>query len=588
MTGRLSSQSPARKQQTEAGRYFACKQTEAGKPPCVSVGDGRAGCRKCKGKSADAGEAAAEETGRKDTVMKRAVGLTVRGTNPVIPADYPNPDVIRVGDVYYMLCATLHFLPGAVILRSYDLIRWEIASYVFETFEGTEEARMTNERSNYGYGMWAGSLRYHGGRFFVSFAAKETCKTYFYSSENVEGPWEKQCIDFYFHHGSLFLDEDGRIYLIFGHKEIWIREMRPDLSGLKPKGFARKLLSDTEDAWLSYEGSHFYKINGKYYLFVVRWPKTGTKRRLQMCFISESLDGEFQGKVVLDDDMGFFNSGVSQGGLVEANDGRWYSVMMQDRLAAGRAPVLVPVEWEGDVPVFGKEGKVPLTAESANNRPFYEYEPLYTSDAFYPEKDGSFRLKKQWQWNHEPNPALWEMLPDGGLRITTGKLCTNITQAVNTLTQRMFFPKSSVEVTLDASDLNEGDVAGLCALQGCYGMIAVTMELKRHYLIVIERENTEKNRNTTIADYMPGIITEKLLLSSSRVRLRLDVDFEKGRDTAEFFFLEEESGKWRKAGQEHKLYFGLDHFSGCRCGLGIYSTKKPGGSAVFQEFTYES
>ena len=80
---------------------------------------------------------------------------------PVIKADFPDPDVIRVDDTYYMLCSTLHFLPGAVILRSYDLVNWEIASYVFDTFEGTEEARMTNEHNNYGCGMWAGSLRYH-------------------------------------------------------------------------------------------------------------------------------------------------------------------------------------------------------------------------------------------------------------------------------------------------------------------------------------------------------------------------------------------------------------------------------------------
>ena len=82
--------------------------------------------------------------------MKRKMYFKNKGTNPVIKADFPDPDIIRVGDVYYMISTTIHFLPGAVILRSYDLLHWEIASYVFDTFEGTEEARMTNERSNYG------------------------------------------------------------------------------------------------------------------------------------------------------------------------------------------------------------------------------------------------------------------------------------------------------------------------------------------------------------------------------------------------------------------------------------------------------
>lgn len=522
--------------------------------------------------------------------MKKTEGSTVKKKNPVIPADYPDPDIIRVGDVYYMLSTTLHFLPGAVILRSYDLINWEIASYVFDAFEGTEEARMVNERSNYGCGMWAGSLKFHKGRFYVSFAAKETCKTYFYSSDSIEGPWDVKCIDFYFHHGSLFFDEDDRVYLIFGHREIWIREMLPDLSGLKPGGFLRKLISETGDVWLGYEGSHFYKINSRYYLFTVYWPKSGTGRRLHMCFSSDTLDGEFTGNPVLDDDMGFFNNGVAQGGLVETNDGHWYSMLVQDRGAAGRLPVLVPVEWQGDRPVFGKEGKVPVIAETVENRPYYQYEPLYCSDNFdyIADAAGHCRLKKQWQWNHEPNSAFWKIMSGGGLRIVTGKLCTNVTQAVNTLTQRMFFPKSAAEVTVDATDLNEGDYAGICALQGCYSMLAITRELRRYYLVVIEREATEKNRNTTIPDYMPGIVTEKINLTTASVRLKMEADFEKGADMVNFFYREpREGGKWRKIGSGHKLYFGLDHFAGCRCGLAVYATKKTGGSAVFKDFEYQ-
>ena len=152
----------------------------------------------------------------------------------------------------------------------------------------------------------------------------------------------------------------------------------------------------------------------------------------------------------------------------------------------------------------------------------------------------------------------------------------------------MFFPKSLAEVTVDASDLNEGDYAGVCALQGCYSMLAITRELRRYYLVVIEREATEKNRNTTIPDYMPGIITEKISLSVPVVRLRMEANFEKGEDTVTFFYREpREGGKWRKIGSGHKLYFGLDHFAGCRCGLSVYATKKTGGSAIFKDFVYQ-
>lgn len=528
-------------------------------------------------------------TSRKYGFSMRREEIDLRKENPIIKADFPDADVIRVEDTYYMLCSTLHFLPGAVILRSYDLMNWEIMSYVFETFEGTEEARMTNEKSNYGDGMWAGSLRYHKGRFYVSFAAKETAKTYFYSAESPRGPWESKCIDFYFHQGSLFFDDDDKVYLVFGHKELWIREMLPDLSGLKPGGFARRVVNDEMDSWMACEGTHFYKINGKYYLFAVQWPKEGMARRQQICYMAESLDGEFRGKTVLNDNMNYRNDGIAQGGLVQTNDGNWWAVLMQDRGAAGRSPVLVPVKWKGDYPEFGVSGKVPEIVENASNRPYYEYEPLYTSDAFdyQPEEDGRYILKPQWQWNHEPNNDLWEIDQEGGLVLTTGKICSNVTQTYNTLTQRMFFPKSAVEVTVDASDLDEGDYAGLCALQGCYRMVAITRELRRYYLVVIMRMATDKNRNSKSADYMPGYVVEKINLTSSKVRLRMETEFE-DEDTVQFYYREpREGGKWRKIGPKINIYFGLDHFSGCRCGLSVFATKSVGGSAKFEDFRYE-
>lgn len=521
--------------------------------------------------------------------MKKNDNLVSIKGKPVIGADYPDPEVIRVDDAYYMLSTTMHFLPGAVILRSYDLINWEIATYVFDTFEGTEEARLDHERSNYGCGMWAGSMRWHKGRFYVSFAAKRSCKTYFYSSENIEGPWKKTCIDSYLHDGSLFFDDDDRVYLIYGNYEIRIQELRSDLTGFKENGFSRTLITETDDCLLGHEGSHFYKIKGKYYLFTIHWPRTGTCRRTQMCFCSDSLEGEFKGGTVLDDTMGFQNCGVAQGGIVEANDGSWYSIMLQDHGAVGRVPVLVPVRWENDFPVFGENGKIPAVVTTRSNRPYYQYEPLYTSDDFSyePDGDGKWNLKRQWQWNHEPNPALWSIAYGGGLCITTGKLSTNVTQAINTLTQRLMLPRTVVEVTVDARDLNEGDFAGLCALQGCYGMLAVTKELRRYYLVMIERNKGDKDISMGTSDYMPGTIKQKLNLTEPIVRMRLEASFSDKSDRAVFSYREpRDGGNWRKFGDEHALFFGLDHFVGCRCGLSVYSTKETGGTAVFRDFQY--
>ena len=521
--------------------------------------------------------------------MKKGEKTAVVKRKPLIGADYPDPEVIRVGDVYYMLSTTMHFLPGGQILRSYDLVNWEHAAYVFETFEGTQEARMTYERSGYGCGMWAGSMRYHDGRFYVCFGAKQSGRTYFYTARKVEGPWERTCIDSYLHDGSLFFDDDGRVYLVYGNSEIRIRELLPDLTGFKEDGFSRILVQETEDVILGHEGSHFYKIDGRYYLFTIHWPRTGTARRTQMCFAGDSLEGEFQGGPVLDDNMGFQNCGVAQGGIVQAKDGRWYSILLQDHGAVGRVPVLVPVSWENGFPVFGEQGKIPSSVTAVSNRPSYEYEKLYTSDDFSyrPDENGHFRLKAQWQWNHEPNPNLWTILPRGGLCITTGKLCANVTQAVNTLTQRLMLPGADVEVTVDATDLNEGDFAGLCALQGCYGMVAVTRELRRYYLVMIERNREEKDTSMGAKDYLPGRIVEKVSLTEPVVRLRLEASFSEHADKAVFYYQEPREGReFRRIGKEHALYFGLDHFVGCRCGLSVFATRQAGGSAVFYNFSY--
>ena len=509
--------------------------------------------------------------------------------NPVIKTDYPDPDILRVGDTYYMLSTTMHFLPGAVILRSYDLVNWEIASYVFESFGDNDEARIIYEQCSYGCGMWAGCLRYHKGRFYVSFGAKKTEKTYIFSAETVEGPWERRCIDYYFHDASLFFDDDDRVYFVYGNTEIWIRELLPDLSGVMPQGYERMLVKDQDEVLVGYEGSHFYKINGKYYLFLIHWPRTGTARRTQACFCSDSLEGEFTGGTVLDDDMGFFNCGVAQGGIVEANDGQWYSILFQDHGAVGRLPVLMPIYWKEGWPVFGEDGKIPMKIGVSCNRPYYQYEPLYTSDdfAYRQEPDGTIRLKKQWQWNHEPEPELWTVVDGSGLRITTGKLSTNVTHAVNTLTQRLMLPYSSVEVTVDAGGLQDGDYAGLCALQGCYGMLAVTRETGRYYLVLIQREKEAKDRQMRCCDYLPGTVTEKVLLEDSKIRLKLEADFDNNADTVIFYYKKPGNEKnWTRIGNKHKLFFGLDHFTGCRCGLAVYSTKKTGGYATFHQFDY--
>ena len=163
----------------------------------------------------------------------------------------------------------------------------------------------------------------------------------------------------FYHDCSLLFDDDDRVYIVYGNRNIHLTELKEDLSGPKPGGLDRIVVKDAEGPFLGYEGTHFYKIKGKYYLFFIHSLQNEWKRT-EACFVSDSLDGEFVGGDVLNDDMGYCNSGVAQGGIVDTPDGKWYAILFQDRGAVGRIPVLVPMTWENDYPVLGVRGRVPL------------------------------------------------------------------------------------------------------------------------------------------------------------------------------------------------------------------------------------
>lgn len=508
--------------------------------------------------------------------------------NPILKLDYPDVDVIRVNDTYYMISTTMYFMPGGVILRSYDLIHWEIATYLYDILEDTPAARLTGTQNIYGQGMWAASLRYHKGTFYVCFVANDTGKTYLYQSESITGPWKKQYVNGFYHDCSLLFDDDDRVYIVYGNTDIRLTELLPDLSGPKPGGLDRILVSDNRSqVGLGYEGAHFYKIRGKYYLFLIHWPNHGTCRRTEACFMSSSLEGTFVGKDILDDDMGYHNAGVAQGGIINTPEDDWYAMLFQDYGALGRIPVLVPLEWKNDFPVLGNHGKVPKRFTTLSTRPDYSYAPLYASDDFsyLPAPDGTITLNPVWQWNHIPDPALWQIAKKQ-FTITTGKLCTNLTQAVNTLTQRLAGPESILTVTLDGTGLRDGDFAGLAALQGCYGLIALTRENGQYFLVTLEKNPQTAGPFAAKDESYDAAETGRTAVSSPLVTLRMTADFHDQKDTVGFSY-QDSSGNFLPLGTPHKLYFKLDHFTGCRAALFAYSTLKSGGSASFSDFQYK-
>ncbi|HEX3022467.1 MAG TPA: acetyl xylan esterase, partial [Lachnospiraceae bacterium] len=257
----------------------------------------------------------------------------------------------------------------------------------------------------------------------------------------------------------------------------------------------------------------------------------------------------------------------------------------QDHGAVGRVPVLVPMHWENDFPVLGLNGKVPLQIEVKSTRPEHIYEPLVDHDNFDYQADsqGVVHLKNAWQWNHIPDATLWSVTENpGSLRIYSGKLCDNLLEAKNMLTQRLVLPACETYVTVNGGNLKEGDYAGICALQGSYGFIAMTREAGKYYLVMIARESSGDSifgdENVVNKEF------DRIPVESAKITLKVSANFHDMVDEAEFYYQEEE--EWRKLGTTHKLFFKLDQFVGCRVGLFLYSTKEAGGSVDFTNFTY--
>ncbi|MDF2835453.1 MAG: acetyl xylan esterase [Paenibacillus sp.] len=506
--------------------------------------------------------------------------------NPIIWADYPDPDVIRVEDTYYLASTTMHMMPGCVILRSYDLIHWETAAYVYDVLDNTPRQRLEDGGHIYGKGMWAPCLRHRQGTYYVVFAANDTGNTYLYTAEDVTGPWSKRRIEGFYHDCSLLFDDDGKVYMVYGNADIRLIELDGNLAGPKPGGVERVIVRDTEPYLLGYEGAHFYKINGKYYVFLIHI-STARGRRTQACYVADSLNGEFRGGEVFNDDMGYFGSGVAQGGIVDTPDGDWYAMLFQDHGAVGRIPVIVPLRFEDGYPVFAKEA--PRNLFIPSTKPEYVYKPLIGSDDFHYGADafGTARLKDFWQWNHTPKETLWSVAdPPGAYRIRTGRVSPNLTFAVNTLTQRAVGPACEAVVTVDGSGLKDGDYAGLAFLIGTYGFISLTREDGKLYLAMASRSSEDASMSGNLIDREPAVEHARVAMGESSITLKACGNFVDNADTCTFSYWEQ--GEWKPLGPAHKLVYKLDHFMGCRIGLFLFSTRSVGGTAAFTDFRYRA
>ncbi len=493
--------------------------------------------------------------------------MFAQAQNPVIFADVPDLSMIRVGDTYYMSSTTMHMSPGLPLMKSKDLINWQLVSYAYDRLGEMDELNLTNGKSTYGRGSWASSLRYHKGTYYVTTFAQTTGKTYIYSTQNIEkGPWKEISFKPSYHDHSLFFDDDGRVYMIYGGGKIKLIELAADLSGVKP-GTTEQVIIENASApsgtggGLPAEGSQLFKVNGKYYLFNITWPK-GSMRTV-VIHRADKITGPWEGKVGLQD------LGVAQGGLIDTPDGKWYAYLFRDFGGVGRIPYLVPVQWENGWPVLGENGKVPEKLALPASKGLIP--GIVASDEFN-RKKGEPTLPLVWQWNHNPEPKLWSLSERKGfLRLKTGRIDTSFTQARNTLTQRTIGPESASTTALDVSQMKEGDFAGLGLLQKEYGLVGVKIIQGKPSVVMVKMKEGKPTELQTIP------LTQKM------VYLKAECDFRDRKDTANFFY-SLDNKIWTRIGESLKMPYTIPHFMGYRFGLFNYATQQTGGYADFDYF----
>ncbi|UTF60287.1 glycoside hydrolase 43 family protein [Gilvimarinus sp. DA14] len=490
--------------------------------------------------------------------------------NPLIWADVPDPAVIRVDDTYYMSSTTMHMNPGLPLMKSSNLVDWNLLGYVYDSLAADNASTLSGGEQAYGRGSWASSLRYHNGRFYVSTFANHTSKTYIFSSDDIEsGEWQRAEIDQLFHDASLVFDQ-GRAFLLYGNDDIHLVELTADASAIKPGGLRTTVIEKAssiagEEFWVPAEGAQVSKRNGYYYINLISWPANGM--RTQLVYRAKQLTGPYEGRVVLQD------RGIAQGGLIDTPEGDWYAFLFRDFGAVGRIPYLVPVRWQNDWPVYGVDGKVPEALSITSQQSGLGN--LVASDDFdYPEINSEAgALKLAWQWNHNPDSRGWSVTERPGyLSLTNQRTDKGLLDTRNTLTQRMYGPEARATVALDTANLRPGDVAGLAALQAQYGFVGVEKSETGTSLIMVLGQSEDDEVSETVA--------ARIALPQSRVYLQIKTDFKSQRDTATFWY-SLDGTNWKAIGTELKMKYTLPHFMGYRFALFNYATQTPGGRADF-------
>ena len=520
-------------------------------------------------------------------------------TNPLFYDEFSDPDIIRVGDDYYLAGTTMHSVPGLVILHSKDLVNWENVSYCFDRFDFPDDKfALKNHQEIYGQGIWAPAIRYANGQFYV-FSNVNGKGLQCFTSKDIRGPWTHHNMQGNIYDLSVLFDDDGKIYAIHKYGEVHCTELKPDMSG-PVEGTDRIIIPEGNGIG---EGHHMYKINGMYYLISTDYSPNGRT----LCSRSKSIWGPYETRVITaDETYGYHGVGrttvprgtkyrigedgtkfgiapasadatgcdnAHQGGIVQASDGSWWALLMQDFHSVGRTVCLMPITWKDGWPMIGLEGNLgraprtwfkPMSAATQSQHTV-PYAPYNRNEDF-----NGKTLGRVWQWNHNPDDSKWSLM-NGHLRLQSMP-AEQLMWARNTLTQRVIGPTSVTTVELYTKGMKDGDVAGLGNINVPCSWIGVVKDGKTLTLRCFEQLT-----NDTVIVSVPADV------SGGKIYLRCIGDYDNNQAQYAYSF---NGDTYSMLGRMMPLTYQLISFQGSRHALFAFNHKgQKGGYAEFDNFT---
>ncbi len=437
-------------------------------------------------------------------------------------------------------------------------------------------------------GIWAPSFRYHNGTFYI-FANVNNYGLQVYRAKDPKGPWAHNRIDPGLHDLSVLFDDDGKIYAVYGSGAIHITELNQELTGVVPN--TDRVLIDRNLGMG--EGSHFYKISGKYYI-VSAIPGAHVPMK---CARADKLTGPWEVETISAEEslgigQGYRPKGgrrgaappmdnnppdssqrldldLHQGGIIETQTGEWWGFSMQDHNSIGRLTSLSPVTWENGWPYFGLPGNLKRTPSIWVKPNTGHADPISSPYERNDEFSGP-KLQMVWQWNHVPDDSKWSLYERPGYLRLHSLPATEFWWARNSLTQRAVGPECIATTELDGSGMKAGDVAGLALLNSPYAWIGLIKE--------------DSGLSVAEYDHSTGK-TAKEPISTPHVWLRVHSDYDK--EISRFSYSVD--GKtYKSMGPDFVTVFQLTTFQGVRNALFHYNTgKEPGGYADFNFFTLD-